>query len=79
MPVDLFEAIEHVHSITSVNLHDNPYYSWDSENISLMLETIDALLTEIYVIPKKRMERSQKIAALKGDVKGAQKQAKEKE
>ena len=56
--------------MTSDKVHEQSWPKWDSKNLTLILETLKAVLHDIYVVPAIKAERSQKIGNLLKEVKG---------
>ncbi len=68
---ELFEVLAHIHDMTSDKVHEQSWPKWDSQNLSLMIETLKAVLHEVYVVPAERSSRSGKIRQLRHRVHSA--------
>jgi hypothetical protein len=67
----LFDVLSHIQDMTSDKVHEQSWPKWESGHLQLILETLKAVLHEIYVVPKEREERSKGIQALRAKVIGA--------
>lgn len=70
---ELFEILSHIQSMTSDNVHEQSWPKWDSKNLTLIIETLKAILHEVYVVPEEKKGRSAKIQELLANVKGHKK------
>lgn len=61
----LYDVLSHIQEITSDKIHEQSWDKWDSKNLHLIIETLKNVLYEIYVIPKEREERANKIKTLR--------------
>ncbi|RYX78873.1 hypothetical protein EON76_04135 [bacterium] len=61
----LFDSLAGVQGLTSNNVHEDAWESWDRKNIKFLIELTKDILTEMYVIPAKRKIRLAKLAELK--------------
>jgi hypothetical protein len=66
----LFEILGHIQDMTSDKVHEQSWNEWDSKNLTLIIETLKAVLYDIYVIPAIKAERSIAILKLKKYVDG---------
>ena len=64
----LFDGLAHIQDMTSDKVHEQSWPSWDSPHLKLILETLKAVLHEIYVLPDEKKERSKNVQALRGNV-----------
>jgi hypothetical protein len=62
---ELFEIIGHVKDMTSDHVHEQSWIAWDSKHLQLFLETLKAVLHEIYVVPEEKKERASAVRALR--------------
>lgn len=62
---ELFEIIGHVKDMTSDHVHEQSWIAWDSKHLQLFLETLKAVLHEIYVAPEEKKERASVVRALR--------------
>lgn len=67
---DLFDVLAHIQSMTSDNVHEQSWPKWDAKNLTLIIETLKAILQEVYVVPEEKKGRSAKIQELLASVKG---------
>ena len=61
----LFDSLSSVQGLTSDNVHEDSWGSWDRKNIRFLIELTKDILTEMYVIPAKRKARLAKLTVLK--------------
>jgi hypothetical protein len=73
---DLFDVLCHIKDMTSDKVHEQSWDKWDSKHLKLFLETLKAILHDIYVVPDEKESRTQNVRALLHKVRGKQKQAK---
>jgi len=66
---NLFDILAHIQGMTSDKIHEQSWPHWDSDNLKFLLETLKAVLYEIYVLPNEKAERFTKIQQLKQKVK----------
>jgi hypothetical protein len=64
----LFDILAHIQDMTSDKIHEQSWDKWESSHLKLILETLKAVLYEIYVLPKEKEERSQQIMKLREKV-----------
>ncbi len=64
----LFDGLAHIQDMTSDKVHEQSWPSWDSPHLKLILETLKAVLHEIYVLPDEKKERSKNVQALRANV-----------
>ena len=62
---ELFEIIGHVKDMTSDHVHEQSWIAWDNKHLQLFLETLKAVLHEIYVVPEEKKERASAVRALR--------------
>ena len=65
---DLFDDLAHIQNMTSDKIHEQSWPKWDSKNLTLIIETLKAVLYEIYVLPDEKKQRSVTIQQLREDV-----------
>lgn len=70
---DLFDILCHIKDMTSDKIHEQSWDKWDSKHLTLFLETLKAVLHEVYVIPDEKRSRSSKVRDLLKPVKEKQK------
>ncbi len=70
---DLFDILCHIKDMTSDKVHEQSWDKWDSKHLKLFLETLKAILHEIYVVPEEKKSRSSKVQGLFQEIKGKQK------
>jgi len=61
---ELFDILCHIKDMTSDKIHEQSWDKWDSKNLTLFLETMKAILHEIYVVPDERKTRSTSVRSL---------------
>lgn len=69
----LFDILGHIQGMTSDKIHEQSWDKWDSQKLTLIIETLKAVLYDIYVIPAVKAERSKAILQLKENVEGQKK------
>jgi hypothetical protein len=62
---ELFEIIGHIKDMTSDHVHEQSWIAWDSKHLQLFLETLKAVLHEIYVVPEEKRERASAVRVLR--------------
>ena len=67
---NLFDVLCNIKDMTSDKVHEQSWDKWDSKHLTLLLETLKAILHEIYVIPDEKKSRSSKVQSLLQKVKG---------
>jgi hypothetical protein len=72
---DLFDILCHIKDMTSDKVHEQSWDKWDSKHLTLFIETLKAILHEIYVIPDEKKNRSSKVQGLLQNLKSKQKAA----
>ena len=70
---ELFNVLSHIQDMTSDKIHEQSWDKWDSHHLKLFLETLKAILHEIYVVPEERKKRSLEVQKLLTTVKSDQK------
>jgi hypothetical protein len=65
----LFDILSHIQDMTSDKIHEQSWPKWDSQNLKIIIETLKTVLHEIYVLPKIKAERSQRIQELQANIK----------
>jgi hypothetical protein len=66
----LFDVLGHIQDMTSDKVHEQSWPKWDSTNLTLIIETLKAVLHEVYVVPQERYGRSGKTRELLEKVRG---------
>jgi hypothetical protein len=61
---ELFDVLGHIKDLTSDKVHEQSWDKWDSDHLVLFIETLKAILHEVYVVPDDRKRRSQTIQNL---------------
>lgn len=72
----LFDVLCHIKDMTSDKIHEQSWDKWDTKHLKLFLETLKAILHDIYVVPDEKKRRSLKVQALLPKVRDKKKQAK---
>ena len=67
---DLFDVLGHIQDMTSDKVHEQSWPKWNSANLTLIIETLKAVLHEVYVVPQERARRSSKVRELLQSVRG---------
>lgn len=75
---ELFDILCHIKDMTSDKIHEQSWDKWDAQHLKLFLETLKAILHEIYVIPDERKSRSANVSELFQKVREKQKNIKSK-
>jgi hypothetical protein len=65
---ELFEVLGHVKDMTSDHVHEESWVAWDSSHLHLFLESLRAVLHEIFVVPDERITRAASVKALRGQL-----------
>ena len=58
---ELFDILGHIQQMTSDKVHEQSWDKWDSPTLTLTIETLKAVLFEIYVRPDERKQTISKI------------------
>lgn len=53
---ELFDVLGHIKDLTSDKVHEQSWEKWDSRHLVLFIETLKAILHEIYVVPDDRTQ-----------------------
>lgn len=61
---ELFDILCHIKDMTSDKVHEQSWDQWDSKHLTLFLETLKAILHEIYVVPDERRSRLTNVQTL---------------
>lgn len=61
---DLFDILCHIKDMTSDKVHEQSWDKWDAKHLTLFLETLKAILHEIFVVPAEKRKRSDAIKSL---------------
>ena len=64
--------------MTSDKIHEQSWDKWDAKHLKLFLETLKAILHELYVAPDERKNRSEHVQELLQQVRMKQKDSKPK-
>ncbi len=67
----LFDIIAQIQDMTCDKVHEQSWPQWDSQHLILIIETLKTVLHEVYVLPKIKEERSNKIKQLQAKIKGS--------
>lgn len=62
---ELFNILSHIQQMTSEKVHEQSWDKWDSSTITFILETMKAVLYEIYVVPAEKKQRRDEISRLR--------------
>lgn len=73
---ELFDILCHIKDMTSDKIHEQSWDEWDAKHLTMFLQTLKAILQDIYVVPDEKKSRSQNVRALLQKVRGKQKHAK---
>jgi len=65
---ELFDVLCHIKDMTSDKVHEQSWDGWDSAHLRLFLETLKAVLHEVYVVPDERKRRSGAVRSLLEDL-----------
>ena len=76
---DLFDILCHIKDMTSDKIHEQSWDKWDAKHLTLFLETLKAILHEIYVAPDEKKKRSGRVGSLLQEIRSKQKKAKASE
>lgn len=66
---NLFDILAAIQGMTSDNVHEQSWPKWDSAHLTLIIETLKEVLYEVYVLPKIKEGKSQRIQQLQQAVK----------
>ena len=61
---ELFDVLGHIQQMTSDKIHEQSWDKWDSPTLTLIIETLKAVLFEIYVRPDEKKQTISKIQKL---------------
>ncbi|MDP2719970.1 MAG: hypothetical protein Q8P44_09130 [Dehalococcoidia bacterium] len=64
-----FDTLSQIQQVTSDKIHEQSWDKWDSQKLKFIIETLKAVLYEIYVLPKIKEERATEIKKLQEKVK----------
>lgn len=67
---EYFDVLAAIQRMTSDHVHEQSWPAWDSANIRLIMETLKAILYELYVLPEEKKEKLGLIKRLRQKVKG---------
>ena len=66
---NLFDILAAIQGMTSDNVHEQSWPKWDSAHLTLIIETLKDVLREVYVLPRIKEGKSQRIQQLQQAVK----------
>lgn len=66
---ELFDVLCHIKDMTSDKVHEQSWDIWDSKHLLLFLETLKAILHEMYVVPDEKRSRAARVRGLLDKVK----------
>ncbi len=67
---ELFEVLAHIKDMTSDKVHEQSWDKWNSDCLTLILETLKTVLHEIYVVPDEKAARKKNIKDLRARMSG---------
>jgi hypothetical protein len=67
---ELFDVLGHIQDMTSDKVHEQSWPKWDAKNLTLIIESLKAVLHEVYVVPQEKKNRSKRVQELLRDVRG---------
>lgn len=73
----LIDVIAQIQDMTSDKIHEQSWDEWDSPNLQLIIETLKAVLYEIYVEPEVRKGRVSRVSQLRETITKSKKAVKE--
>ena len=73
----LFDILAAIKDMTSEKVHEQSWDKWESSHLKLIIETLKAILHEIYVIPAEKKERASAVMKIREDLKKDKKESKE--
>ena len=62
---ELFDILGHIQQMTSDKVHEQSWDKWDSATLTLITETLKAVLFEIYVRPDEKKQTISRIQKLR--------------
>ena len=62
---ELFDILGHIQQMTSDKVHEQSWDKWDAWTLKLIIETLKAILYEIYVLPDEKKQRKNSIQQLR--------------
>ena len=65
---EYFEILRHIKDMTSDHVHEQSWVAWDSDNLRFFVETLKAILHEIYVVPDKKKSRVSAVRKLRDEL-----------
>ena len=74
---DLFDILCHIKDMTSDKIHEQSWDKWDAKYLTMFLQTLKAILHDIYVVPDEKKNRSYAVKDLLQKLRGKQKKAKD--
>lgn len=72
---ELFEILGHIKDMTSDQVHEQSWDKWDTQHLTLFLETLKTILHELYVVPDEKEKRKKSIRDLKATLSGTKKKS----
>jgi len=64
----LFDMLAQIQGMTSDKIHEQSWDKWDSPYLKFIIETLKAILHEIYVLPEMKADRLKSVLKLKEDL-----------
>ncbi len=64
----LFDILAQIQDMTSDKIHEQSWDKWDSPYLKFIIETLKAILHEIYVLPEIKADRLKSVLKLKEDL-----------
>lgn len=64
----LFDMLAQIQGMTSDKVHEQSWDKWDSPYLKFIIETLKAILHEIYVLPEMKANRLKSVLKLKEDL-----------
>jgi len=65
---ELFEILRHIKDMTSEKVHEQSWAAWDSKHLHLFLESLKAILHEMYVVPDEKKGRVSAVRNLREEL-----------
>lgn len=67
----LFDVLGAIHGMTSDKIHEQSWPEWDNQHLRVLLETLRAILVEMYVVPEEAKSRIEKVKKLQSAIVGS--------
>jgi len=74
-----FDTLLTVQEVTSNKVHEEAYDGWESKHLRLVLQALQRILGEIYVLPQLRKEERENLLRLKEEILGTRAREEEDE